>query len=109
MKISDLFINYIIENNLCKNRVKHNIVYNLVLEDDSNHIVLVNGIYSICMAHNYSDNIVLKHNFFGNYDLVCSELEKCDVDDHGIKIVTHFTRDEFNNINGLTNLSNHII
>lgn len=80
------------------NRVEHNTVYNLVLEENSNHIIKVNGIYSICMGHNYnSSDIVLRHEFYGNYSKVCTELEKCSGDEFGRKIVNGFKRSQLNN------------
>ena len=63
----------------------------------------IDDIETICMAHNYSKNKVLKHSFFGSYDLVCSELNKIDTDAEGFKVITHFTRNENMEINGLIN------
>jgi uncharacterized protein YegL len=94
-------IKYLKSNNKNIITVKYDTVYNLVLEESSDHIIKVNDIYSICMAHTYNNDPILYHNFFGNYQLVCRELAECDTDINGIKIISHFTRGNNNDINGI--------
>ena len=91
-------------NSLPHNKVNLNTskeVYTLVL--DNYHVVFVDNIPCICLGHNYVDNAVLYHNYFGSSKVI-TDLKKLNGWENGNVVIdpNSYTRDPHTNlINGM--------
>lgn len=76
-------------------------VYNLVLE--SGHYAMINNIKVVTLGHNFTNNNVIQHNYYGS-DKVITDLMKFEGWDEGLVLLDkpHFERD----VNGkISNIS----
>ena len=71
-------------NNRCSMDVKLDYVYNIVLE--TGHTCLINNIEVVTLGHNFTDNKVVQHDYYGS-DKVIQDLMKMDGWDSGLVIM----------------------
>jgi len=67
-------------------------VYNIVL--DSGHVCIINEVYVITLGHNFTDNSVVYHDYYGSHKVI-DDLKKLDGWDYGLVIIDELvvTRD----------------
>jgi len=75
-------------------------VYAFVLNKESEHCMIINGVECVTLGHNYQEDIV-RHAFFGS-DLVLNELKKINGWENGLiefaNMATCFVRDTKTNV-----------
>jgi Mg-chelatase subunit ChlD len=61
-------------------------IYNLIL--DSEHVVIINNIPIITLGHNFNNNDILKHDYYGTNKII-DDLKKIDNYENGLIIINN--------------------